>query len=67
MELVDYSENRVLRLRFRSDITRGSMHWTVLGFYGSSGMVTVAHVGVPEDREEGIAGLEVIAQSFRFQ
>ena len=67
MELADYGENRVLRLRFRSDIKRGSMHWTVLGFYGSSGMVTVAHVGVPEDREEGIAGLEVIAQSFRFR
>jgi hypothetical protein len=25
------------------------MHWTVLEFYGSSGVVNVAHVGIPED------------------
>ena len=62
----DYHVKNVLRLRFAADVPRGSMHWTVLEFYGSSGVVTVAHVGIPEDRAEGIAGLEVLARSFRF-
>ena len=62
----DYHVKNVLRLRFTADVPRGSMHWTVLEFYGSSGVVTVAHVGIPEDREEGIAGLEVLGRSFRF-
>ena len=64
--LEDYSVRSVLRLRFTADVPRGSMHWTVLEFYDSSGVVTVAHVGTPEDRDEGIAGLEVIARWFRF-
>ena len=62
----DYHVKNVLRLRFTADVPRGSMHWTVLEFYGSSGVVTVAHIGIPEDREEGIAGREVLARSFRF-
>jgi hypothetical protein len=62
----DYAVKHVLRLRFTADVPRGSMHWTVLEFYGSSGVVTVAHVGIPEDRNEGIAGLEEIARWFRF-
>ncbi len=62
----DYRVKNVLRLRFTADVPRGSMHWTVLEFYGSSGVVTVAYVGIPEDREEGLAGLEVLARSFRF-
>jgi len=62
----DYYVRSVLRLRFTADVPRGSMHWTVLEFYGSSGVATVAHVGTPEDRDEGIAGLEVIARWFRF-
>jgi hypothetical protein len=68
MEVETYGENRFLRLRFRSDATTtGSMHWTVLNFYGSLYIVTVAHLGTPEDIEEGIVGLEVIARSFRFE
>ena len=67
MEVETYGENRFLRLRFRSDATTGSMHWTVLNFYGSSSIVTVAHLGTPEDIKEGIAGLEVIVRSFRFE
>jgi len=67
MEVETYGENRGLRLRFRSDATTGSMHWTVLNFYGSSSIVTVAHLGTPEDIKEGIAGLEVIVRSFRFE
>jgi hypothetical protein len=63
----DYNVKDVLRLRFTSDVPRGSMHWTVLEFYGSSGVVTVTHVGIPEDREEGLAGLEMLARSFRFE
>jgi hypothetical protein len=43
------------------------MHWTVLEFYGSSGVVNIAHVGVPENRGEGTAGLEELARSFRFE
>jgi hypothetical protein len=63
----DYYVRSVLRLRFTADVPRGSMHWTVLEFYGSAGVVTVAHVGIPEDRDEGIAGLEAIARWFRFE
>jgi hypothetical protein len=62
----DYDVRNVLRLRFTADVPRGSMHWTILEFYGSSGVVTVAYVGIPEDREEGLAGLEVLARTFRF-
>lgn len=61
-----YGANRPLRLRFTADEPRGSIHWTVLEFYGSSGVVTVAHMGIPENRDEGIPGLEVLARSFRF-
>jgi hypothetical protein len=63
----DYRVKSALRLRFTADGPRGSMHWTVLEFYSSSGVVTVAHVGIPEDSGEGIAGLEVLARSFRFE
>src|SRR4029450_13270111 len=63
----DYRVKGVPRLRFTADGPRGSMHWTVLEFYGSSGVVNVAHVGIPEDSGEGIAGLEVLARSFRFE
>jgi len=42
------------------------MHWTLLAFDRSSDLVTIAHVGIPEDRNEGIAGLDVIARTFRF-
>ena len=66
MDLQDYRDNRVLRLRFTADGPAGAMRWTILEFYGSSGAVIVAHVGTPENREEGIAGLEKLAQSFRF-
>ena len=62
-----YAENRPRRLRFRAAGLRASMHWAVLEFYGSSGVVTVARVGIPENREEGIDGLEVLARSFRFE
>jgi len=63
----DYRVKSVLRLRFTADGPRGSMHWTVLEFYSSSGVVTVAHVGIPEVRGEGIACLEALAYSFRFE
>jgi len=66
LDLEDYGENRVLRLRFTAHLPRGSVHWTVLEFYGQSGAVTVAHVGTPEDRDEGLAALEKLARSFRF-
>ena len=65
--MVDYGLNRVLRVRFRSDEVRGSMHWTVLGLFNSTDTISLAHVGTPEDREEGIAGLEAIASSIRFE
>lgn len=60
-----YGLNRVLRLRFRSDEKRGAMHWTVLGLYFANDTIFVAHLGTPENREEGIAGLEAIASSLR--
>jgi len=64
--VVDYSLNRVVRLSFQSEGARGPMHWTLLAFDRSSDLVTIAHVGIPEDRNEGIAGLDVIARTFRF-
>jgi hypothetical protein len=30
-------------------------------------VVTIAHVGIPENRDEGITGLEVIGRTFRFE
>jgi hypothetical protein len=66
IDVVTYRLNRALRLRFKSDESRGSMYWTVLGVYTSNDTVSLAHLGIPEDRDEGIAGLEGIAASLRF-
>ncbi len=66
IDVVDYGLNRVLRVRFRSDEARGSLHWTVIGFFNSTDTISLAHVGTPEDREEGLAALEEIVTSLRF-
>jgi len=66
MDVVPYGFHQVLRVRFRSDEARGSMHWTVLGLYTENDTVSIAHLGIPEDRDEGIAGLEAIVTSLRF-
>jgi hypothetical protein len=66
IDIATYGLNRVLRVRFRSDEARGSMHWTVLGFYSAEDTILLAHLGTPENREEGLAGLEAIAASMRF-
>jgi hypothetical protein len=66
IDVVDYGLNRFLRVRFRSDEARGSLYWTVLGFFNSSDTISLAHVGTPENREEGLAALEAIATSIRF-
>jgi hypothetical protein len=66
IDVVTYGLNRALRIRFRSDEARGSMYWTVLGVYTSNDTVSLAHLGTPEDRDEGIADLEAIATSLRF-
>jgi hypothetical protein len=55
-----------LRVRFRSDEARGSLHWTVIGFFNSTDTISLAHVGTPEDRDEGLAALEAIVTSLRF-
>jgi hypothetical protein len=65
LDVTSYGANRLLRLRFRSDELRGSMHWTVLGLYTSADTVLIAHLGTPENRDEGLAGLEAIATSLR--
>jgi len=41
------------------------MHWTVLGLYTVNDTIFLAHLGTPENRDEGIAGLEAIATSLR--
>lgn len=66
IDVVNYGANRMLRVRFRSDEARGSMNWTVLGFYSANNTVSLAHVGTPENRDEGIDGLERIAVSIRY-
>ena len=66
IDVVDYGPNRVLRVRFRSDEVRGSLHWTVMGFYNASDTISFAHLGTPENREEGLAALETIVSSLRF-
>jgi hypothetical protein len=66
IDVVSYGLNRVLRLRFKSAEARGSMYWTVLGVYSSNDTVSLAHLGTPEDRDEGIAGFEEIAASLHF-
>jgi len=65
IDIPTYGLNRLLRVRFRSDELRGSMHWTVLGLYTDVDSILLAHLGTPENREEGIAGLEAIATSLR--
>jgi hypothetical protein len=66
IDVVEYGLNRVLRLRFRSDEVRGSLHWTVLGLFSATDTISLAHVGTPENREEGLDGFEAIATSIRF-
>jgi hypothetical protein len=66
IDVVNYRLNRVLRMRFRSDEARGSLHWTVLGFYTENDTVSLAHLGTPENRDEGMAGFETIATTLRF-
>jgi hypothetical protein len=66
IDVVSYGLNRVLRVRFKSEEARGSMYWTVLGVYSSNDTVSLAHLGAPEDRNEGIAGFEEIVASLRF-
>ena len=66
VDVVDYALNRFLRVRFRSDEARGSLYWTVLGFFNSTDTISLAHVGTPENREEGLEALETIAKSLRF-
>jgi len=65
IDIAWYGINRLLRVRFRSDELRGSMHWTVLGLYTDVDTILLAHLGTPENREEGIAGFEAIAASLR--
>jgi len=65
IDIAWYGLNRLLRVRFRSDELRGSMHWTVLGLYTDVDTILLAHLGTPENREEGIAGFEAIAASLR--
>lgn len=66
IDVVNYGLNRALRMRFRSDEARGSLHWTVLGVYTREDTVSLAHLGTPENRDEGIAGFEAIATTLRF-
>jgi hypothetical protein len=66
IDMVTYGFNRLLRLRFRSDELRGAMHWTVLGLYTANDTIMLAHLGTPENRDEGIAGFEAIATTLRF-
>ena len=66
IDVVSYGLNRALRLRFKSDELRGSMHWTVLSVYRTNDTVSLAHLGIPEDRDDGITGLEEIAAALRF-
>jgi hypothetical protein len=66
IDVASYGLNRALRMRFRSDEARGSLHWTVLGMYTTNDTVSLAHLGTPENRDEGIDGFEAIAASLRF-
>jgi hypothetical protein len=38
----------------------------VIGFFNSTDTISLAQVGTPEDRDEGLAALEAIVSSFRF-
>ena len=67
MAVVDYGPNTALRVRYVAEVQRGPMRWTVLFLHGESHSATVAHIGIPEDAGEGLAGLETIARSFRFE
>jgi hypothetical protein len=42
------------------------MHWTVLGLYGDTDTISLAHVGTPENQEEGLDDFEALATSIRF-
>jgi hypothetical protein len=66
IDVVNYGLNRVLRMRFRSDEARRSLYWTVLGLYTRDDTVSLAHLGTPENRDEGMAGFETVAATLRF-
>ena len=65
IDIENYGFNRLLRLRFRSDELRGTLRWTVLGLYSENDTILLAHLGTPENPEEGLAGLDAIATSLR--
>jgi hypothetical protein len=67
IDVVDFGPNTVLKLHFRRDDQRGLTVWTFLVFYGARHLVAVSHCGIPDAPDEGIAGLDVIANSFRFE
>jgi hypothetical protein len=65
VDVTEFGGNVALRLRFLREDRRGVFTWTVLAFYGDRHVVPVAHVGVPENEDEGIEGLEVIGRTFK--
>jgi len=67
IDIENYGLNRLLRLRFRSDELRGSLRWTVLGLYAANDAILLAHLGTPENSDEGLAGLDAIATSLRLE
>jgi hypothetical protein len=66
IDVVTYGLNRVIRMRFTSEEARGSMHWTVLAVYSVTDTVSLAHLGTPENRDDGLDALETIVTSLRF-
>ncbi len=67
MDVVDYGSTTVLKMKHRSEVQRGSMLWTTVGLFSPSNVVTISHVGRPDDPDDGISGLEEIVRSFRFE
>jgi len=67
MDVLTFGPNTLLKVNFNREDQRGLTVWTVLGFYGTRHVVTVSHCGLPHAPSEGVEGLDVIAQSFRFE
>lgn len=67
MDVSDYGPSTALRIRYLLEAQRGAMHGMVLVLFSPTHVVCLSHVGIPDDPNEGLQGIEAVARSFRFE
>src|SRR5262249_13399482 len=53
MAVSSYGNNSALVVRFLSSVQRGELRWTTMSFSGRRHVVAMAHLGTPENADEG--------------